>query len=190
MKLSSILMFMIGWLWEQVANIIIVFLGYTCQKTISMNNTFRDRRSKVTSQAYWYCHSKHILPSAHYSDVNMNICISTEYAMFKLESWNTISIAWIFCQIRKIADCACAANAGAHALPIPALQSKTFWGYRVQDMISMSPFWRLHVTLIDRSLKYIDAQIEWLPLCRHLTIHQHWFRYCLGVGQVTSLYTE
>ena len=29
------------------ANIIIVFLGYTCQKTISMNNTFRDCRSKV-----------------------------------------------------------------------------------------------------------------------------------------------
>ena len=29
------------------ANIIIVFLSYTCQKTISMNNTFRDCRSKV-----------------------------------------------------------------------------------------------------------------------------------------------
>ena len=29
------------------ANIIIVFLGYTCQKTISMNYTFRDCRSKV-----------------------------------------------------------------------------------------------------------------------------------------------
>ena len=29
------------------ANIIIVFLGYTCQKMISMNNTFRDCRSKV-----------------------------------------------------------------------------------------------------------------------------------------------
>ena len=29
------------------ANIIIVFLGYTCQKTISMNNTFRDCKSKV-----------------------------------------------------------------------------------------------------------------------------------------------
>ena len=28
-------------------NSIIVFLGYTCQKTISMNNTFRDCRSKV-----------------------------------------------------------------------------------------------------------------------------------------------
>ena len=28
------------------ANIIIVFLGYTYQKTISMNNTFRDSRSK------------------------------------------------------------------------------------------------------------------------------------------------
>ena len=28
-------------------NIIIVFLGYTCQKTISMNITFRDCRSKV-----------------------------------------------------------------------------------------------------------------------------------------------
>ena len=28
-------------------NIIIVFLSYTCQKTISMNNTFRDCRSKV-----------------------------------------------------------------------------------------------------------------------------------------------
>ena len=26
---------------------IIVFLGYTCQKTISMNNTFRECRSKV-----------------------------------------------------------------------------------------------------------------------------------------------
>ena len=31
------------------ANITIVFLGYTCQKTISMNNTFRDCKS----QAYW-----------------------------------------------------------------------------------------------------------------------------------------
>ena len=29
------------------ADIIIVFLGYTCQKRISMNNTFRDCRSKV-----------------------------------------------------------------------------------------------------------------------------------------------
>ena len=29
------------------ANIIIVFLGYTCQKIISMNYTFRDCRSKV-----------------------------------------------------------------------------------------------------------------------------------------------
>ena len=29
------------------ANIIIVFLGYTCQKAISMNYTFRDCRSKV-----------------------------------------------------------------------------------------------------------------------------------------------
>ena len=29
------------------ANIIIVFLGYTCQKTISINYTFRDCRSKV-----------------------------------------------------------------------------------------------------------------------------------------------
>ena len=29
------------------ANIIIVFLGYTCQKKISMNYTFRDCRSKV-----------------------------------------------------------------------------------------------------------------------------------------------
>ena len=29
------------------ANIIIVFLGYTCQKMISMNYTFRDCRSKV-----------------------------------------------------------------------------------------------------------------------------------------------
>ena len=29
------------------ANIIIVFLGYTCQTTISMNNTFRDCRSMV-----------------------------------------------------------------------------------------------------------------------------------------------
>ena len=29
------------------ANIIIVFLGFTCQRTISMNNTFRDCRSKV-----------------------------------------------------------------------------------------------------------------------------------------------
>ena len=28
-------------------DIIIVFLGYTCQKTISMNYTFRDCRSKV-----------------------------------------------------------------------------------------------------------------------------------------------
>ena len=28
-------------------NILIVLLGYTCQKTISMNNTFRDCRSKV-----------------------------------------------------------------------------------------------------------------------------------------------
>ena len=27
---------------------IIVFLGYTCQKTISMNNTFRDCKSKVS----------------------------------------------------------------------------------------------------------------------------------------------
>ena len=35
------------------ANIIIVFLGYTCQKMISMNYTFRDCRSKSTSQAYW-----------------------------------------------------------------------------------------------------------------------------------------
>ena len=36
------------------ANIIIVFLGYTCQKTISMNNTFRNCRSNIqrsTSQA-------------------------------------------------------------------------------------------------------------------------------------------
>ena len=29
------------------ANIIIVFLGYTCQKMISMNYTFRDCSSKV-----------------------------------------------------------------------------------------------------------------------------------------------
>ena len=29
------------------ANIIIVFLGFTCQRMISMNNTFRDCRSKV-----------------------------------------------------------------------------------------------------------------------------------------------
>ena len=29
------------------ANIVIVFQDYTCQKTISMNNTFRDCRSKV-----------------------------------------------------------------------------------------------------------------------------------------------
>ena len=29
------------------ANIVIVFLGYTCHKTISMNYTFRDCRSKV-----------------------------------------------------------------------------------------------------------------------------------------------
>ena len=29
------------------ANIIIVFLGYTCQKTISMNNTFRECMSNV-----------------------------------------------------------------------------------------------------------------------------------------------
>ena len=29
------------------ANIIIVFLGYTCQKTISVNNTFRDCKPKV-----------------------------------------------------------------------------------------------------------------------------------------------
>ena len=29
------------------SNIIIVFLGYTCRKTISMNNTFRDCKSKV-----------------------------------------------------------------------------------------------------------------------------------------------
>ena len=29
------------------ANIIIVFLGYTCQKMISMNYTFRDCRWKV-----------------------------------------------------------------------------------------------------------------------------------------------
>ena len=28
-------------------NIIIFFLGYTCQKTISMNNTFRECRSMV-----------------------------------------------------------------------------------------------------------------------------------------------
>ena len=35
------------------ANIVIVFLGYTCQKTISMNYTFRDCRSRSTSQAYW-----------------------------------------------------------------------------------------------------------------------------------------
>ena len=36
------------------ANIIIVFLGYTCQKTISMNSTFRDCRSKVNiTRAYW-----------------------------------------------------------------------------------------------------------------------------------------
>ena len=31
------------------ANIIIVFLGYSCQKTISMNNTFRECRSKVNN---------------------------------------------------------------------------------------------------------------------------------------------
>ena len=51
----SIFMFRRGWFREQVAsnvssinaNIIIVILGYTCQKTISMNNTFRDCRSKV-----------------------------------------------------------------------------------------------------------------------------------------------
>ena len=29
------------------SDIIIIFLGYTCQNTISMNNTFRDWRSKV-----------------------------------------------------------------------------------------------------------------------------------------------
>ena len=29
------------------ANIVVVFLGYTCLKKISINNTFRDRRSKV-----------------------------------------------------------------------------------------------------------------------------------------------
>ena len=37
-------------------NIVIVFLGYTCRKKISMNNTFRDRKSKVHavhSTAWW-----------------------------------------------------------------------------------------------------------------------------------------
>ena len=58
-KFLSIFMLRRGWLREQIArainaNIIIVFLGYTCQKMISMNYTFRDCRSKVNiSQAYW-----------------------------------------------------------------------------------------------------------------------------------------
>ena len=34
-------------------NIIIVFLGYTCQKTISINNTFEIASQRSTSQAYW-----------------------------------------------------------------------------------------------------------------------------------------
>ena len=36
-----------GNVWSINANIVIVFLGYTYQKTISMNYTFRDCRSKV-----------------------------------------------------------------------------------------------------------------------------------------------
>ena len=35
------------------ANIIIVFLGYTCQKTISINDTFEIAGQWPTSQAYW-----------------------------------------------------------------------------------------------------------------------------------------
>ena len=35
------------------ANIIIVFLGYTCQKAISMNSTFEIASQRSTSQAYW-----------------------------------------------------------------------------------------------------------------------------------------
>ena len=55
-KFLSIFIFRRGWLRDQIAkgnvssiyaNIVIVFLGYTCQKTISMNYTFRDCRSKV-----------------------------------------------------------------------------------------------------------------------------------------------
>ena len=57
LKFSSIFMFRSKFCKSNVssinANIIIVFLGYTCQKTISMNNTFRDCRSKVKITGYW-----------------------------------------------------------------------------------------------------------------------------------------
>ena len=59
-KFLPIFMFRRGWHREQIAramsinaNIIIVFLGYACQKTISMNNTCEIASQRSTSQAYW-----------------------------------------------------------------------------------------------------------------------------------------
>ena len=39
----------------------------------------------IVSKVYQIAIQKHLLPSVHYSDVNVNICISTESTMF--ESW-------------------------------------------------------------------------------------------------------
>ena len=39
----------------------------------------------IISRLYYIANQKHVLPSVHYSDVNMNICISAELTMF--ESW-------------------------------------------------------------------------------------------------------
>ena len=39
---------------------------------------YHDRDLMLVSRLYYIAINKHVLSSVHYSDVNMNICISTE----------------------------------------------------------------------------------------------------------------
>ena len=54
----------------------------------------------IVSKFYYIAIQKHILPSVHYSDVNMNICISTESTILNHESSNSFSLPCdIICKI-------------------------------------------------------------------------------------------
>ena len=41
----------------------------------------------IVSKVYYIAIQKHILPSVHYSDVNVNICISTELDKLERPFW-------------------------------------------------------------------------------------------------------
>ena len=48
----------------------------------------------IVSRLDYIAIQKHVLPSVHYSDVNINICISTVLTMFEslnLEPWSTMT---------------------------------------------------------------------------------------------------